>query len=239
MHTIMEIKKQIEINISDAITEKPFRFTVGKRRFSIYPPTLGKTQILKNLYLMVEVDAGMLAVNPLMETLRICREKPGIVCRIIAYSTFRNRDDILNDDKVLQRAAFFREEMSTEDLATILSFLLSYDCTDEFTSYFGIDEEKITKQQIARIKGEGSSLTFGGKSIYGLLIDFACQRYGWTMDYVVWGISYVNLSMLFADSISTVYLSEEERKKLGMGAGEVINADDPKNRDLVRRMISE
>lgn len=75
--------------------------------------------------------------------------------------------------------------------------------------------------------------------LYGLLIDFACQRYGWTMDYVLWGISYVNLNMLFADAITTVYLSEEERKKLGRGDGEVINADDPRNRDLIRRMISE
>lgn len=34
-------------------------------------------------------------------------------------------------------------------------------------------------------------------------------------------------------------ISEEERKKLGRGDGEVINADDPRNRDLIRRMISE
>ena len=79
----------------------------------------------------------------------------------------------------------------------------------------------------------------GGKSIYGLLIDFACQRYGWTMDYVLWGISYVNLNMLFADDITTVYLSDEERKKLGRGDGRMVDADDPKNRDLIRKMISE
>ena len=72
-----------------------------------------------------------------------------------------------------------------------------------------------------------------------MLIDFACQRYGWTMDYVLWSISYVNLRMLLEDAITTVYLSDDERKKLGRGDGEVINADDPANRDLVRRMISE
>ena len=38
------------------------------------------------------------------------------------------------------------------------------------------------------------------------------------------------------DYILTVY---KERKKLGRGDGEVINADDPENRDLIRRMISE
>ena len=56
---------------------------------------------------------------------------------------------------------------------------------------------------------------------------------------MLWSISYVNLSLLLADAITTVYLSDDERKKLGRGDGEVINADDPANRDLVRRMISE
>jgi len=83
------------------------------------------------------------------------------------------------------------------------------------------------------------SITFGGKRIYGLLIDFACQRYGWTMDYVLLGISYVNLNMLFVDAITTVYLNDEERKKLGRGDGRMANADDPKNRGLIRKMISE
>ena len=42
-----------------------------------------------------------------------------------------------------------------------------------------------------------------------------------------------------ADAITTIYLSEEERKLLGRGVGEVINADDPRNRELIRRMIGE
>ena len=47
--------KQIEINVSDALTETPVRFRIGKRDFSIYPPTLGKTQILKKLYLELDI----------------------------------------------------------------------------------------------------------------------------------------------------------------------------------------
>lgn len=39
--------------------------------------------------------------------------------------------------------------------------------------------------------------------------------------------------------VTTVYLSEEERRKLGREDGEVIDADDPGNRDLIRKMISE
>ena len=59
------------------------------------------------------------------------------------------------------------------------------------------------------------------------------------MDYVVWGISYTNLKMIMVYAITTIYLSDDERKLLGKGAGEVINADDPRNKELVREMIRE
>ena len=235
----MDFNKEIERNISDAIIERPVNFSMGKSKLCLYPPTLGKMQILKNLYFSMDVNMDLLAINPLAETLRICTEKPDAVCQIIAYSTFNDKKSIMDMEKVLHRAKFFQDNTSVEDMATILTIILSNDKIEEFIQYFGIDVEREMKAQISRIKGEGSSITFGGKSIYGLLIDFACQRYGWTMDYVLWGISYVNLNMLFADAITTVYLSDEERKKLGRGDGKVVNADDPKNRELIRKMISE
>lgn len=235
----MDFNKEIERNISDAIIERPVNFSIGKSKLCLYPPTLGKMQILKNLYFSMNVNMELLAINPLAETLRACTEKPETVCQIIAYSTFNDKKSILDMEKVLRRAKFFQDNTSVEDMATMLTIILSNDKIEEFIQYFGIDSDREMKTQISRIKGEGSSITFGGKSIYGLLIDFACQRYGWTMEYVLWGISYVNLNMLFADAITTVYLSDEERKKLGRGDGKVVNADDPKNRDLVRKMISE
>lgn len=235
----MDFNKEIERNISDTIIERPVNFSIGKSKLCLYPPTLGKMQILKNLYFSMNVNMELLAINPLAETLRACTEKPETVCQIIAYSTFNDKKSILDMEKVLRRAKFFQDNTSVEDMATMLTIILSNDKIEEFIQYFGIDSDREMKTQISRIKGEGSSITFGGKSIYGLLIDFACQRYGWTMEYVLWGISYVNLNMLFADAITTVYLSDEERKKLGRGDGKVVNADDPKNRDLVRKMISE
>lgn len=235
----MDFNKEIEINISDAIIERPVNFSMGKWKFCLYPSTLGKMQILKNLYFSMGVNMELLAFNPLAETLRICKEKPDVVSQIIAYSTLNDRKSVLDTAKVFQRANLFQENMSVEDLATILSIILSNDKIEEFIQYFGIDAEREIKTRISQIKGDSSSITFGGKSIYGLLIDFACQRYGWTMNYVLWEISYVNLNMLFADSITTVYLSDEERKKLGKGTGKVVNADDPGNKELIRKMISE
>lgn len=125
-------------------------------------------------------------------------------------------------------------------MSTIPVLILSGDNTEEFIRYFVIDKERVEKDRIYKIKNSKGSISFGGKSTYGTLIDFACQRYGWTVDYVVWGISYANLKILMADVITTIYLSEDEHKKLNVfDDSEVIHADDPGNRKLIRRMFSE
>lgn len=231
--------KHIEVNISDAVVQVPIRFKIGEKEYALYPPTLGKIQLLKKIYLSLELDSVVLGENPLIGIMEICKEHPDSVCRLIAYSTFSDKTSILDVKKVYRRASFFRANTSVEDQATILSIIFSIDKTEDFIKYFGIDSDRELKAKIGKIKGDGNSVTLGGKSIYGLLIDFACQRYGWTMDYVLWDISYVNLNMLFADAITTVYLTDEERKQLGKSGGVIINADDPVNKELVRSMISE
>lgn len=61
----MDFNKEIEINISDAIIERPINFSIGKSKLCIYPSTLGKMQILKNLYLSMSVNMELLTMNPL------------------------------------------------------------------------------------------------------------------------------------------------------------------------------
>jgi len=58
------------------------------------------------------------------------------------------------------------------------------------------------------------------------LIDVVLQKYHWTYDYLLWGISYQNVQMLLADNMSTT--TEEE----------VIDADDPNNRERIKEMFS-
>lgn len=62
--------------------------------------------------------------------------------------------------------------------------------------------------------------------MWGGLLDVVLQKYHWTLDYLLWGISYINVQMLLADSISTT--TEEE----------TIDADDPRNRDAIKDMLS-
>lgn len=234
----MADKELLEMNIVDTIIERPIGFNIGSQHFYLYSPTLGMTYHLTRLFKSLEADSRLITTNPYLEALRLCTEKKEIVCRILSCYTFNQKEDIFDSAKVEARAKEF-SELATEELATVFTIVLSGDGTEEFLKYFGIDKERLERNRITTIKQDCSGITFGGNSTYGTLIDFACQRYGWTMDYVVWGISYANLKMLMADAITTIYLSEEERKQLGMSVGEVINADDPKNRELVREMIKE
>lgn len=234
----MEDKELLEMNIADTIIERPVGFNIGSQQFYLYPPTLGITYHLARLFKSLEADARLISANPYLEAIRLCTEKKEIVCRILSNYTFNQKEDVFDGSKVEARAKEF-SELAAEELATIFTIVLSGDNTEEFIKYFGIDKERLERSRIAAVKKDNSSVTFGGNSTYGTLIEFACQRYGWTMDYVMWGISYANLKMIMADAITTIYLSEEDRKLLGKGAGEVINADDPRNRELIRRMIGE
>ncbi|WP_455590873.1 hypothetical protein [Bacteroides sp.] len=234
----MEDKEVLEISITDTIIEKPIGFSIGSQSFNFYPPTLGKNYLLTRLLKSLDANENIITINPHFESIRLCTEKKEAVCQILSYHTFNRKRDIFDSIKVEERAKKF-SELQIEDLATLFTLVLSSDNTEEYARYFGIDKERQERSRIASIKKDSSSITFGGKSVYGTLIDFACQRYGWTMDYVVWGISYANLKMLMADAITTIYLSEDERKQLGKSIGEVINADDPRNKGLIRRMLSE
>ncbi len=237
---MMEDRELIEMNIADTIIQRPIGFNVDSESFFIYPPTLGLTYLLARLLKNLCANENIIAANPYLEALRLCADKKDTVCRILSYHTFCKKEDIFNNSEVEKRAKVFEFKLDTEELATLFTLILSGDNTELYVNYFGIDKERQERARISKVKSEGgNSISFGGNSAYGTLIDFACQRYGWTMDYVVWGISYSNLKMLMADSITTIYLSEDERKKLGVNVGEVINADDPKNKSLIKEMIHD
>ncbi len=55
------------------------------------------------------------------------------------------------------------------------------------------------------------------------------QKYHWTFEYVMWGISYTNINMLLSDTINTYYNKSGEQ--------DVIDADDPANADFVKQTI--
>ena len=228
----------IEMNIADAIIEKPIGFKVGNRHLCLYPPTLGKTYLLSRLFKALGVNTEIIKVNPYLESLRLCKEKKGIVCRILSYHTLCRKEEILNDVIVSKRSDFLMKRLNDEELSQLFILSTSWDDAEIYIKYFGLEKEQKLRKKISKLKNKnGKNISFGGLSTYGALIDFACQRYGWKMDYVVWGISYVNLQMLMADAITSVYLSNDEIKKLRIHQDKnFINGDDPNNIQKIKSM---
>lgn len=233
----MEDKEYIEMNIADTIMERPYGFNVSGRQFYIYPVTLGKSYLLVRLMKELDANSSNIKINPYMEALRLCKTKNDIVCRILAYHTLVKKEELFDNNIVEERCQFFASELNCDDLAQLLIIVLSSGDISAFIKYLGLDKEKEFQAKTYKTKKDSGTFTFCGKSVYGTLIDHACERYGWTFDYVVWGISYANLQMLTTDAVTSIYLSEEERKKLRIpNDRNIIKADDPKNMEQIMSM---
>ena len=208
----MDKEKQLELDIADTIIDRPKGFSVGRRHFYLYPVTLGKVYLQKRIIENLEINKELIQTNPYAEALRLIETKKEDCCLLIAYHTLQTKDDVLSNRKVTIRKNIFMREMDNEDIATLILACLMYDKTLLFIQYFGIDKEQERMSEVIKAKDNKNSFSFGGKSIYGTIIDAACERYKWTYDYVVWGISYTNLQMLLKDYVKSVYLTDDEMK---------------------------
>lgn len=234
---MLEDGKLIDMDIADTIIERPHGFKVNQRQFYLYPVTLGKTYLISRLVECLGINLEIIKANPYMEALRICQGKKESVCRILSYHTINKKEELFDYDFVQERCNFFYKEIDNDSMAQLLVMVLSERDISAYIKHLGIDKEKEWQAKAMRAKKDNNSLTFGGKSIYGTLIDTACQRYGWTFEYVVWGISYANLQLLLADSVTSIYLSDEERKRVNIPQDrDIINADDPANMAKIKAM---
>lgn len=222
------------LDLADAIIERPQGFQIGHRHFYLYPVTLGKMYLLARLIDSLKINEENLKVNAFLEALRLVRDNRKTICRIISYHTCKGKNEVFNNVLVMQRVSLLMKQ-SDSDLATVFIMVLQTEKTSVYIKRLGIDKEQKRMQDVMKLKGSKNVLSFGGKSIYGTIIDAACERYGWAYDYVVWGISYTNLRLMLADSIKTVTLSDKERKSLHIHDDrEVISGD---NKDSINEFI--
>lgn len=235
-----EEKSNINNEVIDAILEKPIPFTIGDGRFFyLYQPSLGISLLAGQLLQTLTLDAQLLAVNKQAEILRVCVSERELVLRVIALHTFPRRSDVLREERLKERIKEFGV-LQAADLATLLVSIMAWDGRQEkFIKHFKLNFERKTREKIYDYKKKkGGSLTFGGRSIYGTVMDAACERYGWEYGYVLWGISSLNLNMLLADSVQSIYLSKEEAKEAHVSTdGIYIDARDPKNAREIQRLI--
>lgn len=222
--------------------ERPYGFSVGEKHFFLYPVTLGKMFLLQRLIASLEVNTKNMQADVSAEALRLVNSKKGECLTIIVYHTCKTPEEIFDSELVAERKFLFGEALSTEDLAALMMVVLSSDKTTSFFKHLGLDKEQDRLASVMKMKNKGdkNNLSFGGLSQFGTLLDMACERYGWTKQYVVWGIDYASLRLMLADKITSVYVTDDERKKLPASVmnkdAHTIKADDPRNRELIQSM---
>ena len=223
--------------IISTITELPVGLQIGSRHFNLYPASVGKTFIVSQLIKSLDINNEALMVDPYLEMLSTVKKKRDLCCRIIAYYTLNKKQDILNSRKVKERQSIFLKELNDEDITTVLRIILNDDAVSKICKDTGIDKETKRMTEVNRCKDTKNTFVFGGKTIWGNLIDTACERYGWSFEYVLWGISYNNLTLMLKDKIASVFLSDEEMKKCHISRDrDFINGDDP---EAVKREVSK
>lgn len=196
-------------DIMAAIVSRPQEFSLAGRTFRIYPESLGKSIVMSSLVAQLDTTTGLTTT---VEALALCHNQRDVVCDIIALAVSETKAEIFNVRSLRSKAAFFDKHLGDTDMASLLLNVLATMQADELMHIAGIDEDHDKRRRVARISGN-NSISFGGLTMFGNLIDAACERYGWTYDYTVWGLPLVCLRMMLADAVTSMYLSEEDRKK--------------------------
>jgi len=233
--------KEIEKILVDTITENPICFELSGRFFYLYPPSLGVSMLSARYFKELSVSKELMAIDNTLEMLRLAHEKRCEILHLIAMHTFKRRSDILNEDMMRERLSQFQELTAPELVALILPILDWQSWHDKLIKHFNLDKEAQQRAKINDFKNKDrSSVTFGGRSVFGSLLDYTSERYGWQVGYTVWGISVITMNIMLADSITTMYLSKEERQKMNVSTdGIYINADDPANKKLIASMFGK
>lgn len=224
----MKQKDNTKINLIETIVERPKGFTVGEKHFFLYPMTLGKMLLTENVIESLSIDTENFKLNAYIEVLRLAKESKESCSLLIAYHSLNSKKDVLNSELLIERKEYFAKELDDEDVASLLLICLSWNRTEEYIKFLALDKESERMKRVLSVKKDKNTYSFGGKSIYGSLISNACEKFGWSYDYVVWGISYMNLQLLLKDSVQTVYLSDEEAKHCHVPIdGVTLDGNDP------------
>lgn len=209
-----------KVDISDCLIERPIGFSIKGRHFLVYHNTLGKVQLISRL--LEVIGFGPKNGSDIYSFCTfIAHQKREECLRLITYSTLPGKDCL--DENKVQKQLSFLKRIDDEDICVLLITILTMDKSDDIMKHFGMDKESERLARVIKAKGESKgSIEFGGRSIWGTIIDAACERYGWTLDYVLWGISYSNLKLLLSDHIRTVFLTDKERKNAHISTDNII-----------------
>lgn len=230
---------QEQNEIVDVIIEKPISIKISNRKFKIMPFSLGKTLMLSKYNKLLKINGNLIKIAPLQALVDLCGKNENIISQIIAIILTNKKERLLDDYYINDLTAFIEEKTNLTERATIMQLYFEFPTISKYIKMLGIDKEKEKAHKAIKAKEKSSSIQVGGVSIYGNLIDVACNRYKWTYDYVVWGLSYTNLQLLLADAVQDIYLTQKERAKAHISTDGInISGDDPKNIALIKNLLN-
>lgn len=223
--------KDIDRALDDIIMDRPRPFAVGGRRFELRHPSLGKTILSGRA-----VDGlGINGVN-LSSVAKAGRKE---LCRLLSINV-SDMGDLFDEARMNELDGFFDENLDGDELESLVSMIMSMYDLGAIMSKYGMDKDREDRKRAAKAKEckNGRSIGFGGKTVAGSLIEPIAKKFGWTVDYIVWGISYAMLWLLVLDGQESVYLTKDEIRKARINEdGVVISGDSRDNWKRIHEML--
>ena len=224
--------------VTDTLLEEPRAFELDGVKFAIWPETLGKSLMVRRIVDGIGFKA--LAADTARSVLEAVGRERSRCAELVAVCTLKGREALASADVIAQRAETFAatDDATLAELVTACLMSNAEATVREVGKATGIERDRERMQRVTAAKESRGSYTFGGRTIYGGLIDMACERYGWTLDYVLWGITLANLRLMLADQLTSIYLSDKEQRRCHISNDrDIINADDPANNERIMRMF--
>ena len=127
--------------------------------------------------------------------------------------------------------------MSAQNIATLLLYVLKSDNTSSILSYTGIEKERERLKRVIESKSDSSknSLTFGGSTILGNFIS-PLMEMGHSYSEILYERSYSLLRLMLADKVVSIYMTDEDLKKLPLSLNSnIIDGNSP---DAIKKVQS-
>lgn len=223
----------------DTLLGKSFDVNIGNRTFTVARASLGKILLLNEVTSQItpyiKVPDTMKGNRQLQSLYVIAAvggmvkrpEQRALIIRSLAITLLNTRHELMSASNRTQVEQYITSHLSDEEIASLYINLRTFEDVDGYIKELGIGREIERMNKAQKVKKQSNTLIFCGVSVWGNLIDPIAERYGWTLDYILWGISFANIRMLMADRRKEVYLTDEERKKAHISTdGILVNGDD-------------
>ena len=129
-----------------------------KESYQVYPPSLGKLQLLSSLFLKLELDFDAIKLDPATELFKCCGTKIEVLAEIMAVAVLRKKEDLLDRQKINNLKNLFMWNTSPEDFSIIVGAILmqidlvNFSNSIRLTKLFRLNEPKENKHGANRVE---------------------------------------------------------------------------------------